>query len=274
MMRAAGTRDVACLIAALLLAGCVVRPAPPQADAHVPEFARKPYAAFSRADAVAIALREWRLFGQPRDDDPPGSHAKSPPERWPEREPGLWQRVGEYWWISQDAGTSFSLWTGRHDAEGAEFPPERDGDFAWSAAFISYVMRIAGAGPRFPYSPDHADYINVGRLMSLGKASGFVVVAERTASYAPQLGDLICFGRERAASIRFDDLPAVRFPSHCDMVVAVAPGSLAVVGGNVDDAVTMKHVPVTPEGKLARPDGTLLDARYRWFVVLRVLYDR
>ena len=39
----------------------------------------------------------------------------------------------------------------------------QDGDYAWSAAFIDYVMRMAGAGDRFPYSPSHADYINEAR---------------------------------------------------------------------------------------------------------------
>ena len=43
-----------------------------------------------------------------------------------------------------------------------------------------------------------------------------------------------------------------------------------MVGGNVDDAVTMKHVPVTPDGKLATPDGQVLDTRYPWMVVLRL----
>jgi hypothetical protein len=56
-------------------------------------------------------------------------------------------------------------------------------------------------------------------------------------------------------------------------VVQVAPGQLSVIGGNVDDAVTMKHVPITPDGKLAEPDGTVLDTRYPWMVVLRVLYE-
>ena len=46
--------------------------------------------------------------------------------------------------------------------------------------------------------------------------------------------------------------PAGQFPGHCDIVVDTqVPGVIAVVGGNVDDAVTMKHVPVTPDGKLA-----------------------
>ncbi|HUB15974.1 MAG TPA: DUF2272 domain-containing protein [Acetobacteraceae bacterium] len=245
-------------------------PKPP--DAQVPPFARTPYEPLSRASVVAIALREWRLFGEPVDDDPPGTRPRPAPEDKPEREPGLWQRVGEYWWLGLDAGSPESAWTGKHDADGHEFPADQDGEFAWSAAFISYVMRIAGAAHGFPYAADHARYINIAKQMATGAVTGWDVVAERPTAYAPQPGDLICMGRGHAASLTYDDLPAGLFPAHCDIVVDTSvPGQIAVIGGNVDDAVTMKHVPVTAEGVLAGPDGMVLDTRYPWMVVLRLL---
>ena len=48
-------------------------------DAHVPPFAKVPYEPFSREAVVAIALREWRLFGQnvadpEADSDPLRTH--------------------------------------------------------------------------------------------------------------------------------------------------------------------------------------------------------
>jgi hypothetical protein len=49
------------------------------------------------------------------------------------------------------------------------------------------------------------------------------------------------------------------------------PGQISVVGGNADDAVMLKHVPVSPDGHLADPAGHLLDQRYPWMVVLRLL---
>jgi hypothetical protein len=57
------------------------------------------YEPFSRADAVAIAEQEWRLFGQRVDDDPPhmGSEPKYVDD--PERSPGFWERIGGYWWL-------------------------------------------------------------------------------------------------------------------------------------------------------------------------------
>jgi len=47
-----------------------------------------------------------------------------------------------------------------------------------------------------------------------------------------------------------------------------------VVGGNVDGAVTLKHVPTTPDGHLATQGGAILDTRWPWFVVLQVLYEQ
>ena len=244
-------------------------------DAHSPDFARRPFVPFNRVDAIAIALREWRLFGQPVDDDPPDTRPVPPPDLKPEREPGLWERVGEYWWLGIDADQSQSAWTGKQDEYGTEFPAGQDANFAWSAAFISYVMRTAGAGARFPYAISHAHYINAARQMSLNQTTGWVVSAERPENYPVKPGDVICMGRGRASRLKFDDLPtAGGFAGHCDIVVTAAPGMLSVIGGNVDDAVTMKHVPVTPDGMLATSDGVPVDTRYPWFVVLRVIYDQ
>jgi hypothetical protein len=259
-------RLAACLAAAALLVGCSVRPKP---DAHVPPFARVPYEPFSRRDAIAIALREWRAFGSPVNDEPPESRPESAGEETAERQPGLWQRVGEYWWLGQDADKREAAWTGKHGDDGIRFPPERDGDYAWSAAFISYVMRTAGARDGFPYSPSHSHYINAAR----SAAARLRIRAERTDAYAPVPGDLICMGRLSAKDMTYDDLPAGPFAGHCDLVVDATPGALVVVGGNVDDAVTVKHVPVGDDGRLVGADGRVLDPRYPWFVVVRVLYD-
>jgi hypothetical protein len=190
-----------------------------------------------------------------------------PPEK-PERMEGLWQRVGEYWWLGLNMGAPEQGWTGKHDSSGRVFPPREDGRYAWSAAFISYVMRIAGAGPHFLYSAAHSDYIDAAARHD----RRYAATAEDPALYAPVPGDLICLGRKSANILRFGDLPAGEFPSHCDIVVAALPDALSVIGGNVGDAVTMKHVPVTPEGMIATPDGTPVDPRYDWFVVLRIGY--
>jgi hypothetical protein len=269
------------------LGGCGAKPSPqdsspsnapaltPQELYHVPDFARVPFEPLTRADAVAIAKREWLAFGQPVDDDPPKTRPPQPADLMPERMPGLWERVGEYWWLGQNADRPEAEWTGKHDAEGTEFSADRDDYYAWSAAFISYVMRTSGAGDRFPYARSHYVYINAAARQALGRDQGWVVTARRPSEYAPALGDIICTGRDRAKRMHFDKLPARAFPAHCDIVVATTPvGELSVIGGNVDHAVTMKHIPVTQDGRLAERNGSVLDARYDWFVVLQVNYVR
>jgi hypothetical protein len=245
-----------------LLAACV-RPS------HVPDFAAKPFEPFNRADAVAIALREWRAFGGRIDDDAASGWPEPSPAEKPERQPGLWQRVGEYWWMGPPPDETEVAWTGKHDGNGAVFPASRDGRYAWSAAFISYVMRVAGAGDRFPYSANHATYVNAA---AAGKSS--ILRARPPAAYAPKRGDLVCLGRGSAATMTFRDLPGPGpWPGHCAIVVESGPGTIDVVSGNVGDAVALTHIPATPDGRLADADGTVLDPRHRWFVVVEVLYD-
>ena len=38
-----------------------------------------------------------------------------------------------------------------------------------------------------------------------------------------------------------------------------------------DDVVTRKHAPATADGKLATPNGVVLDTQYPWIAVLRLL---
>ena len=254
-------------IAALALLNACARPP----DSHIPDFARRPYEAFSRQAAVAIAIREWRAFGQPVAAAKP--IAESEDVYFPEQLAGLWQRVGEYWWLGLNGDQPSRARTGKHDERGRMFQPANDAPYAWSGVFVSYVMRMAGAGRDFPYSAAHIEYINAARRASLGQAPPGRVWAERIEDYAPQLGDLICMGRGPDRALRFDRLPLRRAATHCDMVVSVESGKLTAIGGNVDDAVALKTVPLTSDSKLANANGPL-DDRYPWFVVLRVLYER
>jgi hypothetical protein len=241
-------------------------PGPAPELPNVPLYATRPDELFSRANAVAVVMREWRAFGQGVDDDPPDTREPLGDAR-PDRQPGLWQRVGDYWFTGQDAGTRTQEWTSKYTGAGDEYPPGDDAH-AWSAAFISYVMRVAGAGPRFPYAPVHSRYINA------SVEGGWALEGHALTDYAPGVGDLVCMGRGRAAVMRFRDLPTGTFPGHCDMVVAQEAGKDTVIGGNVDGSVTMKHVPVAGDGKLADAGGAVLDTRWPWFIAIRVLYDQ
>ena len=245
-------RGIAIVIMATALGGC----ATPNV---LPDFAARPYVPFNREDAVAIALREWRLFGS--QSDLPGS--PEPAVAKPERAPGLWERVGEYWWLGLGGKGREARWTGKHDENGRVFPALDDERYAWSAAFISYVMRIAGAGGRFPYAPNHAAYVNAA---ASGRSP--ILIAHAPQSYAPKLGDLLCFGREWASGLRFSDLPSRDYwPGHCGIVVARQDNILSVVGGNDRDAVMMDHVTIASDGGLSSGHSLA------WPIAIEVRYD-
>ena len=148
-------------------------------DIQAPPYARWPYQPFSREAVVQIALREWRAFGQQvvyPDTELPFDN---------ERLEGLWQRVGDYWWLGLPMGVDEQGLTGKHNQNGYVFPAAQDRTYAWSAAFVSYVMRMAGAGSRFPYSgcPFHL------HQCCAAQPWGLVVVAMQPELYAPQRGD-------------------------------------------------------------------------------------
>lgn len=255
-------------LTALVAAGCTAT-----LSVSTPDFARRPFEPFSRAAAVAIALREWRLFGERYDDRSRCTALEPKGDDPPERRDGLWQRVGEYRWLGLGARHPRRSATGKHDADGGVYAPDRDGAYAWSAAFVSYVMRIAGARDRFLYDDAHATYVNQAARATRGDEPVRGALAMRPERYAPLPGDLICAGREWAAELRFDDLPAGEFPGHCAIVVDVRPDALSVVGGNVGDSVTMTRVPADG-GRLARRDGTVVDPCTHWCVVLAIQYER
>ena len=248
-------------VSILALGGCA---AP---DSHAPRFAQMPYAPFSRADAVAVAMDEWRLWGMRVDDDGGAGYVQRDATMG-ERQPGLWERVGEYWWEGMNANAPEAGWTGKHDEDGRVFSVPVNGQYAWSAAFISYVMRIAGAGPDFPYAADHATYINYAARAAQGEVPNPLLIAEDPATYAPRLGDLVCFPRGAARNMTFRNLPApYTFPAHCSIVVGGGVEAVSVIGGNVDDAVTLEHLHTNDSGELR-------GNREDWFVVLRVMFLR
>ena len=150
-------------------------------------------------------------------------------------------------------------------------------DVAWSAAFVSAVMRQAGLTDKeFEFSEAHNIYIDQALQVALGETTGAQPAgfyrACPPASARPRPGDLVCYhrhtrqhGSKPAAEIRnmmLDDAiakPAVDriHKSHCDVVVHVdaKAARVYVVGGNVQQAVTVKKL------VLDRRRGTLVEAQ-------------
>lgn len=107
---------------------------------------------------------------------------------------------------------------------------------AWSAAFISWVIRKAGAGSAFRYSSAHVEYVAAAKQNRLANTTN-LFKAYRIWEVAPRIGDLVCLERE-SSGVTYENVDDGNFrASHCDVVVEVLPGKLITVGGNVSNSV-------------------------------------
>lgn len=117
----------------------------------------------------------------------------------------------------------------------------------WSAAFISYVMKEAGLGDRFKYSPLHSTYIIDSinnRLKNKGFVKGF-----KPEEIELKEGYLVCYSRA-GANATYSTQGA--YTAHCDIVTDIDKLKLQAVsiGGNVSDSVSKTTIPIDKSGKI------------------------
>ncbi|UPK00894.1 DUF2272 domain-containing protein [Bradyrhizobium sp. 170] len=214
---------------------------------------------------IARALEQWTLFGrdEDRDDkfiDAGGNTTKNEtsngvPNRRKETVDPFSSHVANYWLgipskQYDDLVKKFAKAKGRLDGTV---------DLAWSAAFISYCMQMAGAGSNFPYSSGHATWmVQSIKNRSNGKLKA-ALVGFRLGEIPLKPGDLIA--RPRQDGITYDN--AVEkgwFISHSDIVVEVdkEKNVAYVVGGNVGQSVSKAKVTIDSDGKLNDTDGWMV----------------
>lgn len=125
-------------------------------------------------------------------------------------------RIGVYW-----------ANVGRDDLDGGDNVP-------WSAAFISYMVKLAGGGGQFPKSAQHSVYfyrtINDKRA---ARAKPFLGYRIGEIAIAP--GDILGMNRGDGPRISYDEATHdADYSSHADIVVDVAAnGRIRTIGGNV-----------------------------------------
>lgn len=176
----------------------------------------------------------------------------------------VYQRVGDYWRSIPVPGIDGR--TKQKDSKGGLYNP------AWSAAFISFAARQAGAGAAFHYSQAHCHYVEVFRKAAAAPALAYVAVDPYTV--APKVGDIVCSGREYAKKLTFKQAALAYqadgfYPSHSDIVVQVdaAAGFIVTIGGNVDSSVKEKRLQISDNGRLLdRMDGP---TSLPWLALLR-----
>lgn len=147
---------------------------------------------------VDAALAELNRFGGCAEQDSP-----------------LRERIAEYWAAVGE----------KHDGA--------DHDAYWSAAFVSFMVRLAGGERAFKCSGQHSVYVNRAiRDKEAGSTGRFW--AFRTSEAAPAVGDILAMNRGNMRLIDFEEARAsADFPSHCDIVTSVDAQGIHTVGGNV-----------------------------------------
>lgn len=172
-----------------------------------------------------------------------------------------WRKVASYWIESGTGGSA-------ECAYAASSPYPLPGcrsfvvDKAWSAAFVSWVMRKAGL-PGFRYSASHIDYVR--QAYRDPALSPYLVQAPQAAKPVP--GDMLCYVRMDSRIFGFSQLAtllslpdASGLAMHCDIVVGNDHATAWLVGGNVQQAVTLRMLPLDARGYLSMlPMRTLAD---------------
>lgn len=125
---------------------------------------------------------------------------------------------------------------------------------AWSAVFVSWVMKKAGAGSSFHYAPYHSEYTQAALGASQeGMANHYK--AYEINQVKPELGDIICNDRKANGSCTGTSLSNLKDrsgwkKSHGDIVVEVHANRLVVIGGNVSDTVTRREIKLDARGQI------------------------
>ncbi len=242
-----------------------------------------PIEAESRIDAlVAAALAEWRDWGsqQVRSTAEGGLCAVLADGRCVSIDDGCGRErsarycalVNRYWPLV----SGYRHPCASTDLCEARRPPgaRHERTEPWSAAFVSYVYEQAGFTRwEFTFSDTHADYVAATRD---GQMPLFELVP---VPLAPRRGDLLCSirGRGRAIGppmigwISAQWSASAFTPMHCDLVVEVSrvptgTGVARLVGGNVEQSVSMREARLDASGRLdwSPPPGP------GWLLVLRL----
>lgn len=127
----------------------------------------------------------------------------------------------------------------------------------WSAVFVSWCVRTAGAGANdFAFNPQHSQYV-YSAINQLPDSVGFV--GRDVSAYAPKVGDILQNNRS-GKMFDFAYASAKRsYISHAAIVMEVghdnAGAYLRTIGGNESDSVGLKEVRLNPAGKVRDTGG-------------------
>lgn len=197
---------------------------------------------------VQIAVAEWIYFGNQtaKYTDNAGDVVSYQYGHREDEDP-YYLRVGKYW------------------REALDYKFDGRTALAWSAAFISFLMKSAGLSKsEFLFNEQHSKYIRKAILAKQANDMTYGFWAYQLDEYQPQVGDLVCYLRDSAIGTISYNSNSNDYPAHADLVVAKNGSLLEVIGGNVGDSVTKKILHLDAA-------GFLVDDTKKWFVVIKNL---
>ena len=162
-----------------------------------------------------------------------------------ENDKSMADRIAKYW----KEGAGITNWS-----------QQRMTDEAWSAAFVSYIVKKSGGGKDFKYSPSHSTYINDSIKNRLENNSN-PFKGYKPEEVKLEIGDIV--GKPRQSGVSYNSKGA--YKSHTDIVVGIKNGIAETVGGNVGNSVSMTKIPLTSDGKI---DNSKVSG-YKYFVVIK-----
>lgn len=202
-----------------------------------------------RERLVQVALDEWAFFDRDLEGQVPKVEVKGPSGNrslvHKERAQPYCDRIAIYWLaipknqyqkLSQDHAGG-----GRLDGTTK---------LAWSAAFISFCMKKAGADAEFPYSSGHVAWIRKAIKNRVAEKTAAPIVGYRFGEKTLQAGDLI--GCWRTNELTYEQAGSKTwYESHTDLVVSVdrQKREALVIGGNVSQSVARKSIWLTADGR-------------------------
>jgi hypothetical protein len=141
-------------------------------------------------------------------------------------------------------------------------------DYAWSAVGMSAIMKNAGyTKNEFKFAQSHSTFIRefVKARLTEDKTATFWAYRLNEDGGAPAVGDIVGYVRGQGlthekAQKYYDSQGS--YKSHTDVVVAVRPTEIDVIGANVLDSVTKKTLPINAAGHI-------IDQNHFWFVTLK-----
>jgi len=246
------------LAVCLVLQGCAAKPKKPLKPAEAPIGLAPPDLETEALPALrtgslkdrilAIASYEWNYFG--RQNVVYGEEGESIPHvgYWEDDDEAHMDRVNRYWRAVD-----------RPELSGA------DCSEPWSAAFISWVMRVAGV-PEYLFPSAKAHWVYLSQIVANHQNPDAMFYPRTILEYQPKPGDLICADRQSDTPLDFREVPQPEWLAntklHCDIVVERDGRTLSAIGGNVRNSVSKSILKLNPEGYLQPTPGR------PWFLVI------